>query len=133
VGDVAALMEELARVVKVGGVVEFVAPHFSNPYYYSDPTHRQFFGLYTFCYLARSSIFARRVPTYHRELSFEVERVDLRFKSARVFVFRYAVKYLLGKLFNAGTYLKELYEENFCYMFPCYEVQYRLRRAEDDA
>jgi len=129
VEDVPRLLSELARIVKPDGVVEFVAPHFSNPYYYSDPTHRHFFGLYTFCYFAGGSPFRRTVPTYGYEPTFAIARVDLIFKSARPFVVRYGAKKLVGLLFNSCTYLKEWYEENVCYLFPCYEVRYVLRRS----
>jgi len=128
VESVSKLLMELGRIVKVGGKVEFVAPHFSNPHFYSDPTHRSFFGLYTFCYFAERSPFTREVPTYQKELFFDVERVDLRFKSFRPFYLRHLIKRLLGSLFNSCNYLKELYEENFCYLFTCAEVHYQLRR-----
>jgi ubiquinone/menaquinone biosynthesis C-methylase UbiE len=128
VDSIEALLDELARVVKADGVVEFVAPHFSNPYFYSDPTHRTFFGLYTLCYLSHSTLFTRTVPTYRKKLCFELLSVDLGFKSHRTFVLRYAIKYLLGKVFNSCRYMKELYEENFCYLVPCYEIKYRLKR-----
>ena len=59
-----------------------------------------------------------------------MERVDLEFKSARPFYGRYAFKYVIGKVFNSCNYMKELYEENFCYLFPCYEVRYILRRMD---
>jgi hypothetical protein len=29
-------------------------------------------------------------------------------------------------VFNLNTYMKEFYEENFCYWIPCYEIQYEL-------
>jgi SAM-dependent methyltransferase len=128
VPDVPKLLSELARIVKPNGHVEFVAPHFSNPYFYSDPTHRSFFGLYTFCYFSNKSPFLRHVPTYGYTAEFSIVKVDLIFKSNRPFIFRYGVKRLIGSFFNSCTYLKELYEENFCYLFPCYEVRYILRR-----
>jgi ubiquinone/menaquinone biosynthesis C-methylase UbiE len=130
--DVPKLLSELARIVKPNGHVEFVAPHFSNPYFYSDPTHLSFFGLYTFCYFTSKSPFARHVPTYGYKAEFRIAKVDLIFKSARPFIVRYGIKRLVGSFFNSCTYLKELYEENFCYMFPCYEVRYVLRRQELD-
>ena len=130
VSDIYLLMSELSRVMKANGVVEFIAPHFSNPYFYSDPTHRGFFGLYTFCYLSSNSPFARQVPTYQNALLFRLERVDLRFKSPRPFFVRYALKSAIGRIFNSSSYMKELYEENFCYLFPCYEICYRLRRND---
>lgn len=130
VPDVPKLLSELARILKPNGALEFVAPHFSNPYFYSDPTHRSFFGLYTFCYFASNSPFARQVPTYGYKTQFRIAKVDLIFKSPRPFVFRYGIKRVIGSLFNSCTYLRELYEENFCYLFPCYEVRYILRRQE---
>jgi SAM-dependent methyltransferase len=131
VSDVPRLLAELSRIIKPRGTVEFVAPHFSNPYYYSDPTHRSFFGLYTFCYYSSGSPLIRKVPTYGYKTSFRIEKIDLIFKSTSPFVFRYGFKRLIGLFFNSCTYLKELYEENFCYLFPCYEVKYVLRRDGD--
>ena len=128
VPDVPKLLSELARVVKQNGHVVFVAPHFSNPYFYSDPTHRSFFGLYTFCYYSSKSPFSRQVPTYGYEAAFSIEKVDLGFKSSQPFIVRYGIKRVIGIFFNSCNYLKELYEENFCYIFPCYEIRYFLRR-----
>ena len=130
VPDVPKLLAELARIVKPNGYVEFVAPHFSNPYFYSDPTHHSCFGLYTFCYFASKSPFSRHVPTYGNKPEFKITEVDLVFKSPRPFIVRYGIKRLIGSLFNSCNYLKELYEENFCFLFPCYEVRYILRREE---
>ena len=45
-----ALMAEMVRVLKDDGKAHIFVPHFSNPYYYSDYTHRRFFGLYSFYY-----------------------------------------------------------------------------------
>ncbi|MCC6992464.1 MAG: methyltransferase domain-containing protein, partial [Acidobacteria bacterium] len=37
------IVRELARVLSPGGLLHTVVPHFSNPYFYSDYTHRQTF------------------------------------------------------------------------------------------
>ena len=121
-------MSELERIIKPGGVIDFVAPHFTNPYFYSDPTHQKFFGLYTFCYMTYSSIFSRKIPTYQKDLRFTLVSVDLIFKSSKPFYGRYAFKSIIGYLFNSCNYMKELYEENFCYLFPCYEIRYQLKK-----
>src|SRR5215207_6318767 len=81
VAEVDSLLIELARVVRPGGHLEVIVPHFSNPYFYSDLTHRSSYGLYTFSYWAVDSIYRRRVPTYQRELAFGLESVKFRFKS----------------------------------------------------
>jgi SAM-dependent methyltransferase len=123
------LVKELVRVLKIGGKIDFIAPHFSNPYYYSDVTHRRFFGLYSFCYFCEESPFSRKIPTYDLAGSLAIERVDLHFKSTKPFYIRHAWKRLHQLIFNSCTYMQEFYEENFCYFFPCYEVRYRLVRV----
>lgn len=130
VENVSRLLAELSRVVRAGGEVEFVAPHFSNPYFYSDPTHRSFFGLYTLSYFSVDALLRRKVPTYQEQLRFRLDQVDLIFKSSPPFYARHAFKSLLGSIFNSCRYMQELYEENLCYLFPCYEVRYRLRRID---
>jgi SAM-dependent methyltransferase len=128
--DLGEMLIELARVFKHDGQLEIVVPHFSNPYFFSDTTHKSFFGLYTLCYFSSGSPFKRKVPSYNRQLNFEIVTVDLVFKSSRPFYFRHGLKRLLGYIFNFNCYTRELYEENFCYIFPCYELRYVLRRAD---
>ena len=86
VNDLSGLMIQAARVLRPGGEFRATAPHFSNPYFYSDPTHRRFFGLYTFCYLADGSPFRRQVPIYSTPLDLRLETVEkLRFKASHPF------------------------------------------------
>lgn len=129
--DLDALLKEFVRVTRVGATIEIVAPHFSNPYFYSDPTHRRFFGLYTFCYFAESDMFSRRVPPYSQLAGIRLERVDLVFKSTRPFLVRHGIKWLLGLVVNSCRYAKELYEEFFCFVIPCYEVRYVVARTSE--
>lgn len=123
------IMDQLARIMRPGGELHVEVPHFSNPYYYSDYTHRQPFGLYTFSYLANESLFQRRCPTYQRQSHFEVKRVRLVFKSSRPFYGRYGIKKIFQGLFNLNRYMMEFYEENLCWMIPCYEICYDLERV----
>jgi ubiquinone/menaquinone biosynthesis C-methylase UbiE len=37
--DICAVMEECFRILKKGGIIEIVAPHFSSDNFYTDPTH----------------------------------------------------------------------------------------------
>ena len=123
-----SLLQELERVVQVGGTLRVVVPHFSNPYFYSDYTHKQFFGLYSLSYLCHDDVLRRKVPAYRKRFAFSLRHVRLRFKSDRVFPVRRAIKHTCGLLFNLSTWWKEFYEENLCYLFPCYEVEYQLER-----
>jgi len=128
VADLDALVKEVARVLKPGGAFDVVVPHFSNAYYYSDPTHRRPFGLYTFSYYADEDLFSRKVPHYWKVVPFQIEQVSLRFKSGRPFYFRYALRRLAGMIFDACGYAREFYEENLSGVISCYEIHYVLRR-----
>lgn len=126
--DLARFVLALRRVVKAGGSVTTVAPHFSNPYYYSDYTHRTAFGLYSFSYVSEDRLFHRRVPRYEGDTGFDLVSVRLEFKAAPPFYIRHAVSQVVGWLVNLTTLTQEVYERSFCYLFPCYEVEYVLRR-----
>lgn len=120
------LIDEIERVLVPGGVMVATVPHFSNPYFYSDPTHSRFFGLYSMSYFAADPLLRRKVPSYGRVPKLELEAVHLGFNSP--FPVRGLVKRTLGHVFNLATFVQEFWEENLCYFFPCYELTYRLKR-----
>ncbi len=126
--DIHLLLAEIVRILKPGGMLTVVVPHFSNPYFYSDISHRNFFGLYSFSYLAKENIFRRKVPGYSQLKGLELVRVDMIFKSSPPFYFRYGLKKIVQAVVNLSNYTKEFYEENCCYLFPCYEVQFLLKK-----
>jgi len=128
VQDIEKLLIQFERILVRGGDISIVVPHFSSPYFYSDPTHKTFFGLYTLCYFTERHPFARKVPLYGRSLDFEITRVELGFKAERPFYVRYALRQLIGLVFNASNTLKEVYEDVFSNIFSCYEVRYQLRK-----
>jgi hypothetical protein len=131
--DAGPILDEMSRLLGPGGEIEIVVPHFANPYFHSDPTHRNSlgFGLYTMSYYARDPLLRRQVPGYVRRDQLTLKSVDLGFKSGRPFYGRFAVKRVIGALFNCTRYLQELWEENLCYLFPCYEIRYVLGRTAD--
>ena len=129
VSDLPRLFEELGRVMVPGAPLMIVVPHFSNPFYYSDPTHRTPFGLYTLAYLCDQSLFRRSVPRYGFKVPFTIDAVQLRFKSYPPRYIRHGLKLLVGVLVNSCMFAMELYEENFCWLVPCYEVKYDLRHT----
>lgn len=129
IDDVSDILRQLERTIAIGGELEVIVPHFSNPYFYSDPTHTSTFGLYSFGYYLKDTPLRRRVPNYGNELSFCLTGVSLGFKSSPPFYARHAAKRLFGALVNATRWGKEVYEENLCYLFPCYEVRFLLVRV----
>jgi len=116
------LMSEIVRVLKKGGRTIVYVPHFSCPYYYSDPTHVRFFGLYSFYYFVEEKYqLKRKVPDYYFETRIRIISQRLVFDSP--FLFRRIIKRLIGAIFNLNRYLQEYYEENLCYVFPCYGIE----------
>jgi ubiquinone/menaquinone biosynthesis C-methylase UbiE len=121
------LMKEIHRVLKKDGIHRITVPHFSNPYYYSDYTHKRFFGLYTFDYMGTpETTLKRKVPSFYSDVKFDIVSRKLRFKSTRI------IRFLLFKkpcniFFNLNNYTKELYEELFTGIFGCFEIEFIMK------
>ncbi len=120
------MMSESFRVLKKGGVMKGCVPHFSNPYFYSDYTHKTSFGLYSFCYFSKESPFKRGVPMFYNSFNFRIKRVKLVFYSP--FLIRNIFRKILTWVFNSSRFMQEWYEEGFCYMFPAYELEFELEK-----
>ncbi|MBN9220968.1 MAG: methyltransferase domain-containing protein [Mesorhizobium sp.] len=128
ISDFEALFSETMRVLSPGGKLKIVVPHFSNPFYYSDVTHKTTFGLYTMSYFCDDNIFKRAVPRYMRDFSSELNSVDLIFKSHPPRYIRHFFKKAFGFIVNVNSFTKETYEENFTWMFPCYEIKFVISK-----
>lgn len=130
VRDPIELIEALARVVRPGGTVETTVPHFSNPYFASDPTHKAAFGLYSFSYLTRDDLFRREVPNYFGTPAFALTDVHMAFPPRRPFYVRSAVSRVVQKVVNRRPWSAEKYERWWCYVWPCYEMTFTIRRLD---
>jgi len=116
------LMKEIVRVLKDNGKAHVSVPHFSNPYYYSDYTHRRFFGLYTFYYFVNAERqLKRKVPNFYTDIRINIISQRLIFKSP--FWFSRRIKKLLGFVFNCHRSMQEFYEGHLCYIFPCHGIE----------
>jgi len=129
IDDAHSLLSEVARVLKDDGKLITVVPHFSNPYFYSDPTHRNFFGLYTFCYYCDDNIFRRKVPSYCRIEGLRLADVHLVFKSPRPHYISHMIRRTIGYIFNSSVFLREVYENSFSSIIPCYSIKYIVRKS----
>ncbi len=120
------LMGELHRVLRPGGRLEVIVPHFSNPYGYSDPTHVRFFGLYSFFYFSDPADQPRRkVPSFYTPVRFRVESVRLTL--LRETWADKCVKAVLQPLANRSVAAQDWYERRMCRLFPVSDVRYVLR------
>jgi len=58
VPDVMAFVTELHRIAKPGGQIKIVTPHYSNPDWATDPTHRNHLNSYSFnCFIDDRQLF----------------------------------------------------------------------------
>lgn len=116
------IVKEIARVLKKNGKAHVFVPHFSNPYYYSDPTHVRFFGLYTFYYFVpMAHQMRRKVPDYYFETQIKIVSQKLVFDSP--FIISKIYRRLIGCIFNLCGPLQEFYEAHLCYLFPCFGIK----------
>ena len=122
------IVAEIARILRPDGLIHAVVPHFSNPYFHSDYTHRQTFGLYSFSYLADDTLFRRRVPRYQVDTGLVLDDVRLIFKAPPPFYLRYGLRRLVTGVVNSSRLFQEWYEAGWTGWLPCYEVDFRLRR-----
>ncbi|WPD21327.1 MAG: methyltransferase domain-containing protein [Candidatus Electrothrix scaldis] len=127
IDDISYLFSEIARVLKSGGIIEGWVPHWSNPYYYSDPTHKTFFGLYTFSYFTKNEIYKRKVPNFYQDNNLILEKNLLLFRPNKgdpSFFSR-----VLMKVINFNSHTQEIYEKYFAKLFFVDEIYFQLRRT----
>ena len=46
--DLPSVMQEISRISKDGSTINIRTPHYTSYYAYTDPTHKRYFGYYTF-------------------------------------------------------------------------------------
>lgn len=126
ISDLSGLLLEMNRVLKMNGTLEIVVPHFSNPYFYSDPTHQRFFGIYTFSYFMEEHIWKHRVPKYQSIPGLSITAVHLRFSSP-LYINR-PFRWLQQVIFNSFNLMKEWYEDSWSRIFPCYEIRFIITK-----
>ncbi len=122
-----ALLAEIHRITRPDGLIEIVVPHFSNPYYYSDPTHVRFFGLYTMYYFVdpdkQSAV--RKVPALNAGARFDIESIRLSFY--RFNLFDRIIVPILRYLVNRSERWQNFYELRLSWLFPAAEIRYKMR------
>lgn len=126
VDDLEGLMIEIHRVLKSGGKKIGAVPHFSNSYFYSDYTHKNFWGMYTLLYFSNDKFFKREVPRYYNQLDFRINEINLNFSSP--FLLRNIFRKVFGRVINSCKFFQEFYEENLTGLISCYEIYFVIEK-----
>lgn len=122
------LLREIHRVLQPDGKVYVYVPHWTNPFFYSDYTHRRFFGLATFDYFAvKGDHVYRQVPTY-TNFFFHTCQVRLLFFSPFSIIHMWMK--LWQKVMNRYPRWQLFYEYHLSTFWPCYAIEYILTKME---
>lgn len=126
VSDFGFMIKEIYRILKPNGKNFMKVPHFSNPYFYSDYTHKNHFGIYSLSYFSKSNYYKRTVPNFYNDIDFEIISIYINFKSRwkinSIFLMFFA------KLINRNRKLQEYYEANLCYAISAYELSFLIKK-----
>jgi hypothetical protein len=122
------ILREIDRVLVKNGEIIFTVPHYTNPFFYSDPTHRIFFGVHTFSYLCETTCLKRHVPSYASIKGWHLINLKVNFVpmlKIKLLGFRLPLlSDLLNILINSHYRLIELFERYFASIFSIYEIRY---------
>lgn len=126
VGNLEHLLSECFRVLRPGGTFTGVVPHFSNPCFYSDYTHRHFFGLYTFSYFSKTDYFSWQGDRTYNTIDFTIVHMKYRFKSPVPWVRK--IKQIAESWINGSKARQEFYEGNLSGILHAAELHFELRK-----
>jgi ubiquinone/menaquinone biosynthesis C-methylase UbiE len=124
--DFVATIEEMHRVVRPGGLVEILAPHYTSDNANTDPTIRTRAGIRTmnyFCpqYAFKFQYYSQvRFDMVHREISFREALTDFRSRTKSNIARLIGLEWLVNRF-------PRVYERFFAYMLPASEVYFKLR------
>lgn len=128
VPDVLTFVNELYRLTRHGGLIKIITPHYSNPDWPADPTHRNHLNSYTFNYFM--------VDPKHRHFPFYT---DVMIKRIRVYVTLANLWRVLGLQFvvnldqrwPALRFTRKFWEQYLCYIFRGKDLYFEFEVIKD--
>jgi SAM-dependent methyltransferase len=109
--DLLATMEEIHRVCRNGAIVQITTPHFSCANSFTDPTHRQHLGYFSFDYF-----------TGEHQFGFYTQK-RFRRRSTQIVFYPTFLNKLVWRLANRYP---ESYESRWAWMFPAWFLSVEL-------
>jgi SAM-dependent methyltransferase len=117
-GDIVSAMEQIHRVCQNAAVVKITVPHFSCANAFTDPTHRRFFGWFSFHYF-----------TGENEFSFYSQRRFRRRRTQLIFV-PTLVNKIVWRLANRYP---QKYEQRWAWMFPAWYLYFEIEVVKESS
>ena len=121
VPDVMAFISELHRITRPGGTIRLLTPHYTNPDWANDPTHRNHINSYTF----NTFMAGRQVFDFY---------TDVQLKPVRTYVSLLSLWKALGVEFLVNLdqtapslrFLRKFWEQYLSYIFRGKEIRFEF-------
>jgi SAM-dependent methyltransferase len=126
VPDVMAFITELYRITKPGGRIKLVAPHYTNPDWANDPTHRNHINSYTF------NVFMpdRRVFDFYSEVNLRPVKTYVSLLSLwRALGIEFFVN--LDQKIEGARFLRKFWEHYLSFIFRGKELHFEFEVVKD--
>jgi SAM-dependent methyltransferase len=121
VRDPVAVMSELHRITRPGGVIKIVAPHWTNPDFATDLTHRNHLNSYSFCNL----IEGREVFDFYTDARFRQRMVRVTILNLwKPFGFEFLIN--LDNRYPRMRFLRKFWEQYLNAIVRGKEIQFEL-------
>jgi SAM-dependent methyltransferase len=127
VPDVMTFVGELHRITKPGGRIQLVTPHYTNPDWATDPTHRNHFNSYSF-----NTFTERQVFDFY---------TDVQLKPVKIYVSLLNLWKALGIEFLVNLdaknpkfrFTRKFWEHYLSYIFRGKELHFEFEVVKEDA
>lgn len=114
--DYLHLLPELARILKKGGKLDIIVPHFTSRSVYIDPTHRHSFSFLGFSFFVKQNRVQNELYNFRH---FSKMRTYITFERRPIMFWNYFVE----KFVNIDTTTRNLYERTPLRIFPAQNVK----------
>lgn len=115
--DIVGVMKEIHRILKPGGVVEIITPHFSSLYSWDDPTHRHHFSSNSFDYFTTSTSMESQAKG-----TFEIIKKKIIFGKG---ILDWLWQFFANKFVH-------YYERRWAFIFPAFDLYFELKAIKDE-
>jgi len=128
--DMPSVIAECNRLLKVGGLIEIVAPHYASDNFNTDPTHKCHMGIRSMNFFVGNVNFGYRYVS--QECRFELLRSCISFREAST-SWRHSKKFNPFKILGFEWLVNKFsrfYEHFLCWIFPPSEVYFLLKKCD---
>ena len=127
VPDVMAFVTELYRITKRGGRIAIVTPHYTNPDWPTDPTHRNHFNSYSFnCFIDDRQLFPFYTDVKLKPIRTHVSLANLWQAIGLEFVVN------LDQRWPAFRFTRKFWEFYLSYIFRAKELQFEFEVVKEN-